>query len=159
MEGGVREALTQFLAYPKESGKVPLKVSQKRYSTSKLCNVVTAYALAEKLKASKPKIGVFAFDPGLMPGTGLAREGGAVFGFLWHKILPHLLPLLRTYTPNVDTPEGAGRKLASLALDPKFNGRTAAYFAGDQEIKSSSDSYDKAIWARLWTESERLTTQ
>jgi len=32
-----------------------------------------------------------AFDPGLMPGTGLAREAAARLCWLWNHVLPHHL--------------------------------------------------------------------
>jgi len=48
-----------------------------RYATSKLCNLLTVGALAKR------GVNAFAIDPGLMPGTGLAREYGAVSRFVW----------------------------------------------------------------------------
>jgi hypothetical protein len=47
---------------------------RRRYTTSKLCNVLCAYELGKRVKASPWQLEVVAFDPGLMPGTGLARE-------------------------------------------------------------------------------------
>ncbi|KAJ8064064.1 hypothetical protein OCU04_007901 [Sclerotinia nivalis] len=41
-------------------------------------------------------------DPGLMPGTGLAREANSSVKWLWNSVLPHLLRLLvmaNTHTP------------------------------------------------------------
>jgi hypothetical protein len=35
------------------------------------------------------------FNPDLMPGTGLARASSVIGNFLWHKVMPHILPLLR----------------------------------------------------------------
>jgi NAD(P)-dependent dehydrogenase (short-subunit alcohol dehydrogenase family) len=50
---------------------------QRRYSTSKLANVYFTYALARRLPA---EITANAFDPGLMPRTGLMREAPAPSG-------------------------------------------------------------------------------
>ncbi|MEO8404807.1 MAG: hypothetical protein ABI480_09435 [Chitinophagaceae bacterium] len=49
------------LAFPKESSEKENIVGQRRYSTSKLCNILTTYILHEKL--SDKNIRVNAFDP------------------------------------------------------------------------------------------------
>ena len=61
----------------------------RRYSTTELANVYFTYGLALRLPED---ITVNAFDPGLMPGTGLAREYPAVVRFAWHNILPRVIP-------------------------------------------------------------------
>ncbi|KAK8078640.1 hypothetical protein PG996_004810 [Apiospora saccharicola] len=85
---------------------------RQRYTTSKLCNVLWTYALARRLAEKAPERGitVTAMDPGLMPGTGLGREAGAVGRFLFIKVLPHAIPLLRVLvgTPNVHPPPVSG---------------------------------------------------
>jgi NAD(P)-dependent dehydrogenase (short-subunit alcohol dehydrogenase family) len=95
------------LAYPPpESANNPK--GRQRYSTSKLCNIMWAYILARKLKDSAPERGitVTAFDPGLIPGTGLAREATSTEKFLWTKIMPCILPLLRVaVSHNIYKPE------------------------------------------------------
>jgi len=52
-----------------------------RYATSKLCNLLTVRALAKR------GVAAFAFDPGLMPGTGLARDYGIVSRMAWSSVL------------------------------------------------------------------------
>lgn len=62
----------RLLAYPKEMSQNEniLTVGQRRYSTSKLCNIYCTYELAERIKQQTNKnITVNAFDPGQMPGT------------------------------------------------------------------------------------------
>jgi hypothetical protein len=79
-------------------------------------------------------------NPGLMPGTGLARDASGLEQFLWNRVLPHIIPLLRLlFSPNVHTPE-SGAALARLAIraDVSVSGK---YFEGIKEIKSSKDSY------------------
>jgi len=44
------------------------------YNSSKLANVLWTYALARHLADAKSSITANAFNPGLMPGTGLARD-------------------------------------------------------------------------------------
>src|SRR6202045_4904253 len=91
---------------------------QRRYSTSKLANVYFTYALAHRLPSG---ITANAFDPGLMPGTGLMREAPAPFRFIANHVLPHAIPLLRrVYSPNVHTAEESGANLAHLVTAPEL---------------------------------------
>jgi NAD(P)-dependent dehydrogenase (short-subunit alcohol dehydrogenase family) len=76
-----------------------------RYATSKLCNVLVTHALARR------GVDAFAIDPGLMAGTGLARERNAFVRLLWKTLLPLLAPLL----PGASTTGRSGRALAWLA--------------------------------------------
>jgi NAD(P)-dependent dehydrogenase (short-subunit alcohol dehydrogenase family) len=127
------------------------QVGQTRYTTSKLCNVLCAYELARRLEAaglSTPErpIAVTAFDPGLMPGSGLARDYGPLQQFGWK----YILPVLRFFARNVHTTEESGRALARLATDPALAGVTGRYFEGMAEIRSSEASYDLEKARHLW---------
>ena len=129
--------------------------------TSKLCNVLCADELDRRVKAmglSRPDapIDVFAFDPGLMPGTGLARDYGPVLRFLWFSVLPPILPALRLVIGNIHTPAESGAALARLVLDPALAGQGGRYFEGTREIRSSAESYDETKAETLWAGSERL---
>lgn len=136
-------------------GDSPYQDLMRRYSTSKLANIYFTYALARRLP---PGVTVNAFDPGLMPGTGLAREASALVGWLWHRVLPHLHWLLRLLVShNIHTPEESGAALARLVCDPLLAGTTAKYFEGLKEIHSSAESYDEARAEALWNDSETLT--
>jgi NAD(P)-dependent dehydrogenase (short-subunit alcohol dehydrogenase family) len=127
----------------------------RRYSTTKLANVYFTYGLAPRLPAG---ITVNAFDPGLMPGTGLAREYPAVARFAWHAILPRVIPLLRLIlVKNIHTPKESGAALARLIVDPALAATSGRYFEGLREIPSSAESYDKDRAEELWRESATLT--
>lgn len=63
-----------------------------------------------KLGALGQSIRVNALDPGMMPGTGLARTNSAPLRFVWNYILPAL-----TLFQNVNRPVTSGRRLAALA--------------------------------------------
>ncbi|TGO24321.1 hypothetical protein BPAE_0106g00260 [Botrytis paeoniae] len=90
-------------------------------------------------------------DPGLMPGTGLAREANMLEHWLWNFVLPHLIWLLRLVaTPNTHTPAESGAALARLATAADVEGTTGKYFEGLNEIKSSKDSYDASKQEDLW---------
>jgi hypothetical protein len=76
------------------------------YATSKLCNIVSARAFAERHPEAAT---FFAFDPGLMPGTGLARKHGATARWVWHRVLPRLAALL----PGTSTPQKSAEALVA----------------------------------------------
>jgi NAD(P)-dependent dehydrogenase (short-subunit alcohol dehydrogenase family) len=124
---------------------------RRRYTTSKLCNVLFAYELDRRLGEGAKGITVTAFDPGLMPGSALARDYPLAQRFVWRCIGP-VLRLL----PNVNSTRRSGSRLAALAVDPAFEGVTGRYYEGVKEIRSSADSYDEAKALDLWHTSERL---
>ena len=127
----------------------------RRYSTSKLANVYFTYGLVPRLPEG---ITVNAFDPGLMPGTGLAREYSAPMRWMWNFVMPKVLPLMRLLiTKNIHTPEASGTALARLITDPALAFTNGKYFEGMREIPSSVDSYDARRAAELWESSAVLT--
>jgi hypothetical protein len=113
------------------------------------------YALNRRLASlSDRKVTVVSFDPGMMPGTGIAREAGPFVRFLWFHLMPRLMPLLRRLVnPNTHTPQESGSNLAWLSTSPELEGISGAYYEVRKEIKSSKDSYNEEkqedIWA--WT--------
>lgn len=69
--------------YLDPTSKTENNPGRQRYASSKLANIMWAYALHRRLETLKAKhITVVAFDPGLMPGTGLAREGEMIWFLL-----------------------------------------------------------------------------
>ncbi|MGA5465509.1 SDR family NAD(P)-dependent oxidoreductase [Mycobacterium sp. NPDC050041] len=126
---------------------------RRRYTTSKLCNVLHAYELDRRLDRGRRGITVAAFDPGLMPGSGLARDHSPAQQLLWRYVFPALRVL-----PGVNSTRTSGRHLAALAADPRFDDVTGRYFAGRRPIRSSADSYDTERARDLWETSERLLT-
>jgi NAD(P)-dependent dehydrogenase (short-subunit alcohol dehydrogenase family) len=129
---------------------------RRRYSTSKLCNIFCCYEFARRL-ASAPdprlqSIRVNAFDPGLMPGTGLARTYPAVLRFAWS----YVLPIATLFMRNVHRPAKSGERLALLAAGPQ-GAVTGRYFSDGDEIRSSELSYDSARALELWEASARMT--
>lgn len=134
----------------------PFAAGQRRYSTSKLANIYFTYALARHLSAG---VTANAFDPGLMPGTGLLREAAAPIRFIGKHILPHAMPLMRlVFSHNVHTVQDSGAALAHLVTDPGLASTTGKYFEGRREAPSSDESYDTARAETLWTDSLSLTT-
>jgi NAD(P)-dependent dehydrogenase (short-subunit alcohol dehydrogenase family) len=140
---------------PAAAGDKPLAGARRRYATSKLANVYFTYALARRLPDG---VTANAFDPGLMPGTGLVREAPAPLRFANAHVLPHIIPLARRlHMPNIHTVNESGDSLARLLTDPALAHTTGKYFEGRQEIRSSEESYDQARGEELWRESETLT--
>jgi len=131
---------------------------RRRYSTSKLCNVLNTYELDRRLEAtgrgaSSGGIAVNAIDPGLMPGTGLIRDYPGIAKLLWKTLLPVLILL----PGNQNSPRTSGKRLARLAYDPAYDGVSAKYFSQGKPKRSSDISYDTEKWRDLWETSVRLT--
>lgn len=91
------------------------------YATSKLCNIVSAIAFAKELPNTA---NFFSFDPGLMPGTGLARKQGAAAQWVWKNVLPAVSFLL----PGTSTPEKSAAILVALLTKQLRGSRNGAYF-------------------------------
>jgi len=121
---------------------------RRRYTTSKLCNVLFGYELNRRLGDG---VTVNAFDPGLMPGSGLARDYPPLQRLVWRYLLPALRVL-----PGVRSTRTSGRYLATLVNDARFDGVSGEYFDGLRPIRSSADSYDRGKALDLWETSERL---
>ncbi|RAR40613.1 hypothetical protein [Paenibacillus sp. MDMC362] len=99
-------------------------------------------------------ITVNAFDPGMMPGTGLAQSYTPIMRFVWN----YLMPVLTLFYPNVNTVRQSGKALASLVTDSRFNQTTGKYFEGTKQIKSSELSYNHENRKQLWEASVALTS-
>lgn len=145
-----------YLAHPEQDPErfkeKPSKEGSRRYSTSKLCNIMCTYEMARRLKVSdRSDISVNVFDPGLMPGSGLARDYKAWQQLVWKYIFPVLQVL-----PGVNSIATSGRNLAKLAIDAQFEGLSGKYWAGLKEIRSSKESYDAQKAAELWEGSATL---
>lgn len=85
-----------------------------RYATSKLCNVLFNRAMAARVPTSAARF--IAFDPGLMPGTGLARDLSALERFGWS----YVMPFVGRAVPGVSTPALSGAALARLLSEPRL---------------------------------------
>ncbi|MFI5609037.1 SDR family NAD(P)-dependent oxidoreductase [Amycolatopsis sp. NPDC051903] len=119
------------------------------YSTSKLATIYLVHEYARRLP---PGIDAVAYNPGFVPGTGLARNAGAAARFAMRRILPIL-----TLTPFATDVSAAGRSLANAALGTT-EAPTGSYVDRDQVGRSSAESYDERREAELWDVVERLTT-
>lgn len=120
------------------------QMGRDRYATSKLCNILFNYAMARKYGDDGPRF--IAFDPGLMPGTELARDQPAPLRFAWKNILPTAAKMI----DGASTAKRSGAMLAQLLAKKRFPTGTGLHveFTGDA-IPSSKMSYDQAIQDEL----------
>jgi NAD(P)-dependent dehydrogenase (short-subunit alcohol dehydrogenase family) len=89
----------------------PRVAGQRAYSTSKLCNLMTARHMASLPDVVARNITVHAFDPGFIPATGLARNYPAIIRGL---VLP-VLGLITPLAPGMNTLAAGGAGLAGLS--------------------------------------------
>jgi len=135
-----------------EWARSPGAAGRTAYTTSKLCNLLFAHELSRRLRASgRAGVTVNTYDPGLMPGTGLARDYGAVGRFAWRFVLP-LLSML----PGASTARRSGIELARLVHDDAYRARDGLYVQIAREVRSSKQSYDAPLAAELWRTSVEL---
>ncbi|MFN2425921.1 MAG: SDR family NAD(P)-dependent oxidoreductase [Candidatus Binatia bacterium] len=135
------------------------------YVNSKVCNLWFAYELARRLETTglsrgdRP-IAINSFDPGLVPGSGLARDYPAPARFVWESVMPAMASALTRFVPAVSTAPKSGAALAQLVLDPRLGAPGARYYPSHTrwlETPSSELSYDAGRARELWEASIRLS--
>jgi NAD(P)-dependent dehydrogenase (short-subunit alcohol dehydrogenase family) len=135
------------------------------YVNSKLCNLWFAYELERRIAAAGlssdgRRLTVNSFEPGLVPGSGLARDYPPALRFAWYRILPGLARLLTPIVPGINPASKAGPALARLVVDPALAGISGKYFPSHTRWRaapSSDASYDVARARALWEESVRMS--
>lgn len=118
----------------------PGQLGRDRYATSKLCNILFTYAMARQFGERGRRF--IAFDPGLMPGTELARDQPAAMRFAWKNILPTAAKLI----DGASTAKRSGAMLAEIVLAQRFLSGTGLHveFTGN-EIPSSEISSNQLV--------------
>lgn len=149
----------ELLARPTDNeGYETERKGVQRYASSKLVNVMFTYALERRLQVLRKRTDkqwtVAAFDPGLMPGTSLARDAGPIINWMFLYLGPWLTWLLRLMTGsgNVHSPKESGMSLAGHALTrgEKSIAESGRYFQGTELRDSSVASYDVDKQEDLW---------
>lgn len=79
------------------------------YASSKGLNVLSARHFAAHAPGQRR---YFSYDPGLMAGTGLAREQGALLNLVWKYVMPVVSKMLK----GTSTPQGSAQLLARILL-------------------------------------------
>ncbi|WP_093796976.1 SDR family NAD(P)-dependent oxidoreductase [Streptomyces sp. Wb2n-11] len=118
------------------------------YSTSKLAAIYLVHEYARRLPAG---IDAVAYNPGFVPGTGLARNAGPLSRFMMRRILP-----VMTLTPFATSRNAAGRYLADVVLGTT-EAPTGSYVDRARAARSSEESYDPRREGELWDTVERFT--
>jgi protochlorophyllide reductase len=111
-----------------------------RYATSMLVGILHIYALARTAPVDGPRW--FAFDPGLMPGTGLARGRSAVERWGWSTILP----ILARAIPGASTPRWSATTYAQLLMGRLFPQETGLHLDFSGERTASSTDSHRSDW-------------
>ncbi len=130
---GSQYSTMENLIKGKSNAKSTKQMNLDRYATSKLLNTITAVELSRRYR----EFTSYVLDPGLMPGTGLARYQNSVMLFLWKNIMPlmgHLLP---------DT------------TSTRRSGKTAAWIVQTSKVKDQSGqifSYNRKPNKYVWEE-------
>jgi len=111
------------------------------FGASKMMNLMFTYALARRIEGSG--VNATVFHPGLVKSE-LTREMPAFLNFIFKNMSSH--------------PSKAGKMLAALALDSKYDNSNGLFIKVDgKEITSNKYSYDKDLQEKLWNMSEKLT--
>ncbi|MDT8439204.1 MAG: SDR family NAD(P)-dependent oxidoreductase [Wenzhouxiangellaceae bacterium] len=128
------------------------QLGKDRYATSKFLNLVTMVELARRIAAEITRFA--CLDPGLMPGTGLARTSPALWRFGWHYVLPVAARVL----PDASTPKRSGRAVAELLRrpDPSFGHGVIYDYKGAPSRRIIERVYDPAIGRAVIDDSLQL---
>lgn len=138
------ERLARVGAFPHPGS---LSAGRTAYSTSKLAAIHLVHEYARRFP-SGPSI--LAYNPGFVPGTGLARDADVFSRFAMRWIMP-----LLTLTPLGTTPTRAGRLLTDTALGT-IAAPNGAYIDRDRMAQSSPESYDAARERDAWEAVESI---
>lgn len=152
-----RHANADWLANPAHDRKrdsIERIAGLRAYSSSKLCNLMTVRSLSRLETIKDRRIEVVAYDPGLTPGTGLARTAPFLVRYLIMPILPVFSPFIKFMNSLND----AGTTLAELASGSiKKNGIYIALRRGKPTWPNPSKlALNDEATEKLWRDSARL---
>jgi NAD(P)-dependent dehydrogenase (short-subunit alcohol dehydrogenase family) len=118
------------------------------YATSKLCNILSARGLAREITPDRVRF--VAFDPGLVPGTGLMHgENQGFIVFAWH----YIMPVIARFKKGWSTPARAGRVAARIVKDASGSLPSGSYVDdGGHPQPGSAAARDDALAARVVAE-------
>ena len=136
---------------PKQD-RVPIRAAGRAYSTSKLCCILMAQAIAER----RAEGSAFSFDPGFLPDTNLAREAPrAVFA-----LVARVIPLFMKSSDRKGSIETTAPCFADLILggdSPAQNGGYVSVRGGRMIAAEPSElARTPGLSAQLWADTEAL---
>jgi NAD(P)-dependent dehydrogenase (short-subunit alcohol dehydrogenase family) len=120
------------------------------YARSKLANILFTYELARRLQGTAVTANCFTPGP---TATNLGRGAGGLMGLLSGMV--GVLAL----TPLGSSADTGAVPAVYLAASPAVAAVSGAYFKRLRAARSKPITYDAGVAARLWSISERLTTQ
>lgn len=157
MVGAALEPDADMLANLGKDGAKPVSAGR-RYATSKLCTILTAYELHRRLRESGSAIAAIAFDPGSVAGTGFLR--GMPAPVRWLAQTAFMGWMLRRRGITMGSLGFSGASLARIAADQAYAHGSGKYFQCNDgnlvETRSSAVSYDEERAARLWSRMRTL---
>jgi NAD(P)-dependent dehydrogenase (short-subunit alcohol dehydrogenase family) len=127
------------------------------YSSSKLCNILTARFLISTPFIQNNQISVIAYDPGPTPGTGLVRNTDIAIRILW-KFLG--FSIIRALMPHFNSRKASGEALAKIALN-QINIPEGYFYAALRKGKMTWPSpselaMNDQVMELLWKDSAKL---
>jgi NAD(P)-dependent dehydrogenase (short-subunit alcohol dehydrogenase family) len=129
--------------------------AMRAYAASKLCNVLTARALASSDLARARGWRVIAYNPGFTPGTQLTRNHSLAFRGVFALVAPILGVFQRQ-----NTVAGGGNLLADLALGRLVPPEGRLYASQVRRAltwpEPSELARDDAVMAKLWRDSAAI---
>ncbi|KFB10687.1 SDR family NAD(P)-dependent oxidoreductase [Nitratireductor basaltis] len=120
-----------------------------RYATSKLCAIYHATAAATEKSFADARF--YCFDPGLMPGTSLAREQNASVQFVWKR----LMPVLRHFVEGVSSPEISARLIVDDLVPGDTRYRSGSHIEFTGKVAPASQQANDLAAAKRFLEDAR----
>lgn len=123
-----------------------------RYATSKLCLILFTFEMARRIPLSQARF--LAIDPGLMPGTSLARGRSLLTRLSWFCFLPMLRFALGSV---MSTPTRSATALAALLTGASYRDQTSVYVDFNlNKALTSPDAIREDLARELYDLSARL---
>lgn len=118
--------------------------SMRVYGTSKLMNILFTKELSKRLQGTG--VTANALHPGVI-SSGFGKNGTGLISAFFHLAGPFL-----------KTPDEGARTTVYLATSPEVEGVSGEYFKDSKKTHPSRVAQDPENAARLWSESEKLTS-
>jgi len=130
----------------------------RRYSTSKLCMILYAYELNRRLRAAGTEIVSTAYDPGMIPETGLITSVPRVVQALLRT--GAMKQILKAMGVTIGSLSFSGEMLGNIAVNSSFANASGKFLQSRNgqsiEARSSPVSYDRIRASELWNASMAL---
>ena len=150
---GARFTTVEALARGDSDATTDEQRGRDRYATAKWCNMVTTVEWARRVD---PALTTFlCLDPGLMPGTGLARTAPAVVQLAWSSVLRWVAPLMN----DTSTPERSGAAALRLLTAPGVVSGDIVAFDSKPSRRVWAATRDPEQGKRVFDETERFLSQ